>query len=492
MSDFGGITLLGLGPGSPDHLTLQAAAVLQSCTEIYLRTKNHPAVTGFPTELIVSSFDHLYEQAENFEDVYAQIVEQILVLGQRSQGVVYGVPGHPFIAESTSPEIFRRAREGGIPVRVVEGLSFIEPAFTALGIDPFPHTALVDALDLAAGHYPSFPPSGSVLIAQVYSREVASGVKLTLMEVYPDEHPVTLIHAAGTSQQVIESLPLYEIDRSEAIGLLTCLYVPALSPASSLEAFQEVVAHLRAPDGCPWDLKQTLGSLRPHLLEEAYEVLTALDREDPVSLMEELGDLLLVILMLVQIANEDGEFKFPQVMEGIHSKIVRRHPHVFGELVIEDEAGVLLNWEKLKAAERIDQGQSEKSLLDGVAAAFPALQQAQEMQARAARIGFDWRNAHEVWQKVREELLEIEQSTTLSETEAEFGDLLFSLVNLMRHLNIDAESALRGANGRFRKRFSFIEAGARAQGRKLDELSLPEMDELWEAAKHNLHRDPGD
>jgi tetrapyrrole methylase family protein/MazG family protein len=164
-----GITLLGLGPGDPNLLTREAWHILESASEIYLRTRQHSTVADFPENLQVHSFDHLYETTDSFGEVYDEIVAQVLTLGSRPEGVIYAVPGHPFVAESTGPEIFRRARGANIPVRVCEGLSFLEPVASALGIDPYPHTALVDALSLAAGHHPPFPPDAPALIAQIYA-----------------------------------------------------------------------------------------------------------------------------------------------------------------------------------------------------------------------------------------------------------------------------------------------------------------------------------
>jgi tetrapyrrole methylase family protein/MazG family protein len=385
-----GITLMGLGPGDASLLTRQAWEVLQEAPEIYIRTRQHPALAGFPETLQVYSFDDVYEQNQSFEGVYAQIVEKVLALGRRPQGVVYAVPGHPFIAEATPREIARRARLAGIPLRVVEGLSFLDATFAALGEDPLPQTALVDALELVTAHVPPFPAHAPALIAQVYSQQVASDVKLTLMEVYPDEHPVRLVHAAGTPQVQVEDLPLYEIDRSQAVGLQTTLYVPPLGSGTSLEAFQEIVAHLRAPNGCPWDREQNHQSLRSSLLEETYEVLAALDADDPVSLCEELGDLLLQIVLHAQIANEYGEFALAEVIRGIHTKIIARHPHVFGDVQVEGVQGVLQNWEALKAAERKAHGKEHTSTLDGVPVALPALAQAEQYTSRAARLGFVW------------------------------------------------------------------------------------------------------
>jgi len=482
-TSFGGITLLGLGPGDPALLTRQAWELLNSIDKIYLRTRQHPVVAGFPPGLSALSFDDLYVRADNFEEVYTQIIDRVIELGKSPEGVVYAVPGHPFVAEATCPEIARRARQQGIPVRVLEGISFIEPCLTALELDPFPQLALIDALELASDHIPPFPPTSPAIVAQLHSRAVASDVKLTLMSLYPDEHPVKLVHAAGTSAEIVEAVPLYQIDRSQHIGLLTALYLPPLGAATSFEAFQEVIAHLRAPEGCPWDREQTHQTLRSHLIEECYEVLDALDAGDPQAMREEFGDLLLQIVLHAQIASEYGEFSMADVLESIHTKIVHRHPHVFGDLALKDVQGVLENWERLKEAERNANGKTEASLLDGVARALPALVQAQEYQRRAGRVGFDWLDIQGVIDKVYEELKEFHAARASDERAAEIGDLLFAVVNLARWVEVDAESALREANARFHSRFAQIEAAARAQNRSITDLSLDEMEALWQAAK---------
>jgi tetrapyrrole methylase family protein/MazG family protein len=479
-----GITILGLGPGNPGQLTRQAWDWLSQISEIFLRTNQHPTVAGFPRNLKVHSFDSLYTDAESFESVYAQIVEKVLELGQRPEGVTYAVPGHPYVAEATSPEIARRARQIGLPVQVIEGISFLEPTFTALGLDPFPQMALVDALELGMAHHPSFPPSLPGLVAQIYSRQVASEVKLTLNAVYPDEHSVRLVHAAGTPDQLVENLALYEIDRSPHLGLLSTLYVPPLGADTSLEAFQEIVAHLRAPNGCPWDREQTHASLRTNLLEETYEALEALDADDPAGMVEEFGDLMLQVVLHAQIASENGEFTMADILQGINRKIVRRHPHVFGDFKVDGVSGVLQNWEKLKAAERKANGQEQfKGVLDGVPRSLPALSQAQDFQDRAARVGFDWNDIQPVIDKVFEELQEVRSAPTPEEREKELGDLLFALVNFVRWYKVDAETTLRTTNLRWRKRFTHLEQRARQQGRSLQEMTLAEMDVLWEEAK---------
>ncbi len=479
-----GITLVGLGPGNPKHLTLEAWDVLRQAEEVYVRTRQHPTVEVLPATVRVVSFDHLYEQAETFDQVYEAIVERVLHLAQRPQGVVYAVPGHPLVGETTGRVLAEKAREAALPLRVVEGMSFLEPVFRALGRDPFPRTAIVDALELARRHVPPHPPDFPALVVQLYARHVASNVKLCLMHHYPDQHPVMLVHRAGLPEEKVEALPLYEIDRSPHIGVLTTLYVPPLDPESSFEALQEVIARLRAPDGCPWDRKQTHRSLRPYLLEETYEVLDALDREDPEALKEELGDLLLQILMHTQIATEEGEFTMPDVLRTIHRKMVRRHPHVFGDVHVDSAEEVLRNWEQIKQQEAKKEGKT-KSLLEGVGKALPALARAQAVQRKVAEVGFDWDRLEPVWQKLHEELEEVRRAENPEERFKELGDAFFALVNLARWYNVDAESALREAVVRFTHRFQEVERRLKERGRSLEKATLEEMDALWEAVKRD-------
>jgi tetrapyrrole methylase family protein/MazG family protein len=320
------------------------------------------------------------------------------------------------------------------------------------------------------------------LIAQLYSRAIAAEVKSTLTTIYPDTHPVQLVHAAGSEQQLIEHLQLYQIDRSLHLGSLSALYLPPLEAGSSLEALQEVVAHLRSPEGCPWDREQTHESLRRHLLEESYEAIAAVDSADFVAMKEEFGDLLLQIMLNAQIAGEAGEFTLNDVSKGIYDKIIRRHPHVFGDLRVDGVGEVLANWERLKEGER-DLKPVSGGVLDGVPVALPALSQAQEYQERAARIGFDWPEIGGVLDKVAEEIQEVRAAADSTEFVSELGDLLFSLVNLARWKDTDAESALRGTNQRFRRRFGFLERQAREQRRRISDLTLDEMEALWQQAK---------
>jgi len=260
--------------------------------------------------------------------------------------------------------------------------------------------------------------------------------------------------------------------------------------AHNIDSLLAVVARLRDPErGCPWDLKQTFRTILPYTLEEAYEVAEAIEVDDMVELCEELGDLLFQVAIYSRMAEEKGDFDFGDVVASISTKMIRRHPHVFGDADVASEAEVRENWEAMKAAEREAKGKRLRtSVLDGVAQALPALVRAEKLQKRAARVGFDWDDVDGVVDKVREELAECEQTFSEhadpTERVHEIGDLLFSCVNLARHLGVDAEQALRSANHRFERRFQRVEVCLRASGKAPDRTHRDEMERLWETVKH--------
>jgi len=476
-----GITIVGLGPGNPGLLTVEAQQILQAASEVYLRTRRHPTVEALPSSVAVHSFDEVYERASRFEEVYAEIALRIVELGHRAEGVIYAVPGHPLVGETSVQRILSLAEQNGLDVRIVEGLSFVEPVCTRLKLDPLHGLQMTDATILAMRHYPEFNPDLPLLVSQLYSRDLAADVKLVLMMVYPDDHAITLVRAAATEDESLSVIPLYQLDRHEEIDHLTSLYVPPLPEPGSLAAFQEVVAHLRAPGGCPWDREQTHRSLRPFLLEEAYEVLQALDCEDLSSLKEELGDLLLQILLHTQIAIEQEEFKMADVVARIVAKLKGRHPHVFGEVRVSNAQEVVINWERIKSEEK--NHEQAAGILAGVPDSMPALARAQALQRRAARVGFDWPDVDSVWAKVEEEWKELREVAAGEALEKELGDILFSLVNLASWLHVDAECALREATERFEKRCRDMERECAARGQQLTDLERSGLDELWGRAK---------
>jgi tetrapyrrole methylase family protein/MazG family protein len=354
--------------------------------------------------------------------------------------------------------------------------TLVNKIFDVLQITPPSTLILLDAQTLGSAHVPPYPPDFPVLFTNINSRELALHLKEILLTTYPKEHVVFVVSEGKKND---ERLIEFGNEFSEPFSI----FLPALGQGTSFESFAEIVAHLRAPNGCPWDREQTHETLRKHLLEESYEAISAIDSGDFTDMREEFGDLLLQVVLQSQIANEENQFNVNQVIHGIHSKIVRRHPHVFGDVKLEGVDGVLANWEKLKEKERSDKKQ-EKGLLDGVPLALPALSQAQEYQDRAARVGFDWPEIEGVLDKVREEIEEIKNAESDFELASEIGDLFFALVNVARWKHVDAESALRGTNKKFKKRFDYVGQGARKQGRNLSELSLEEMDVLWNEAKN--------
>ncbi|MFQ3629996.1 nucleoside triphosphate pyrophosphohydrolase [Roseiflexus sp.] len=502
------ITLVGLGPGDPGMMTRAAWEIISTTRVLYLRTAVHPAVAALPSSVAIHSFDDLYERATHFDEVYEQIADDLIARARGGEPVVYATPGDPLTAEATSRHLLRRARAQGVPIRVIPGVSFVEPVCALLRVDPLEHgLQLLDALDLAVGDAvddaPSwaslhgftytppllpFPltPTRPALICQVYSRSVASHVKLSLMERYPADHPVTLVRAAGVigAESIVE-LPLHTLDHRSDFDNLTSLYVPPLMPLADLrgpEGVAYVVAQLLGPGGCPWDREQTPQSLRAALLEETHEALEALDAGDDEALVEELGDLLLNVLMQSEMARQAERFDAGDVFSMVASKLIRRHPHVFGDLNVAASDEVVHNWEAIKRTEHAAKGVARRSALDGVPVSLPALAAAQKVTSKASRAGFDAPAIDHAWDALAEELAELRAvASDPALAEAELGDVLLAVARLGWRLNVDAESALRAAVTRFRRRFAHLET--LLDGRDLHTLSVDEKLELWERAR---------
>jgi tetrapyrrole methylase family protein/MazG family protein len=567
------ITILGLGPGDAGLLTRQAWELLQATRVLYLRTAVHPTVAALPQHLELRAFDALYESAGAFGEIYDRIAAELVERASAGEDLVYAVPGHPLVAEATTRRLLALARERGVATRIVAGLSFIEPVCAALALDPLEHgLQLLDALDLM----PSFEfrvPSGRLsselpestttqnsklktqnsngawseiqgvgpytppllpfplvatrpaLICQIYNRRVASEVKLSLMERYPGTHPVSLVGAAGVAGvERVWTAPLHELDHQEGLDHLACAYLPPLEPLADLrgpDGIAYIVARLLGPGGCPWDREQTHQSLRPELLEETHEVLEALDTGDMDGLAEELGDVLLSVLMHSEMARQAGDFDQGDVYEHIAAKLIRRHPHVFGEArdsrleassALADSQNVqrdppslqspasslsvdqvLTNWDTIKQAERAADGKAPRGLFDGIPISLPALMAAQETVRKAVKAGFDSSDQEWPWDKLHEEIDEVraaayteahaDDQARLQRLEEEFGDLLLAIAKLSHRLKVDAESALRAATAKFRRRFTHVERQLREQGRDLKSLDTAEKQALWAQAK---------
>ena len=479
----GTITIVGLGPGPFGLITMETWDKMQQAEQLLLRTAVHPTVAELEKRgLQFSSYDNMYETGATFEEVYSRIAADVVRRAREGQHIVYAVPGSPLVAERTVIMIRELAHSEGQTIHILPGMSFAEVLYVRLGIDPIEGLTIIDAADLSA--LPEDMPT-ALVVTQVYNQQVASEAKLSLMEIYPDDHQVMLVRNLGLEDEQILSLPLYEIDRQRGIDHLTSLYVPAAPVKTrefTLEPLTDIMARLRAPDGCPWDILQTHASLRSNLVEEVYEVIEAIDLEDDELLCEELGDLLLQIIFHARMAEESGSFSMQDVIDGICSKLIRRHPHVFGQISVRDAGEVILNWEQIKKEEK----KERKSLLDGVPKDLPALMGACKLQQKAAKAGFDWDDIEPVWGKLDEEIAELKQAIQQQDsghTEEELGDVLFSVVNLARFLKVDAETALRLTNGKFKQRFSHVEARVKASGHSWKEFTLEELDAFWEEAK---------
>jgi tetrapyrrole methylase family protein/MazG family protein len=507
MEGAGAIVVVGLGPGRWEDLTIEARDALLAGDAVVCRTLRHPTVEALRAhrpELIITSFDALYDEAASFDELYPAIVARLFELAAAqvpAQPVLYAVPGHPLIGEESVRRLRAEAPERGVAVRIIAGLSYLEPVCAALDLDPLQRDLqLVDATLLTekpvSALMGALLPTRPALIAQMYNRRFASRVKLALMELYPEDWEVTLVGWAGLPDERLTRVPLYALDRDEHSDHLTTLYVPPLDPLAATrvpEGLRYITARLRGPGGCPWDREQTHLSLRHYVLEEAYEVAEVLDewdgsREIADKLAEELGDLLLQVYLQAEIADEEDLFSLGDVFTHITTKLIRRHPHVFGDVTVRDAAHVLRNWEAIKQAERAAKGEEPavESVLRGVPKSAPALSQAYELGRKAAKAGFNWPDVSGVVAKVAEEageLAEAAASLEVGEIEAELGDLLFTLTRLADHLHVQPEDALHRANQRFRRRFEAMEARARAEGGSLATLSLEEWLAWWSDAK---------
>ena len=440
------LTIVGLGPGDPALLTLAARDALAAASEVWLRTARHPAVPDLPPGPAYRSFDDVYESAETFDAVYETIVARVLDLARRPEGVVYAVPGHPLFGEATVRALLTRAPEAGIATRIVPGVSFVDTVSLALGLDPLSDGLLVlDALALDP-HGRRLMPERPTVVAQIYDRAAASRAKLALLEAYPAHHPVRVVSAPSADAPRVVTTTLAKLDHEDVFDHLATLYLPSVPVAEDVRTFEGlrgIVAQLRAPEGgCPWDLEQTHETLKRYLLEEAYEAIDALGAGDPARLAEELGDLLMQVVLHAQVAEDEGEFVVEDVIGAIAAKLVRRHPHVFGEVEVAGADEVVRNWEVLKKEERGD-----APVLDAVPKAMPALAQAQSVHSRAAKAGLA--GAAPSLAPVAHMLQKLERGERIRGDE--LGAALFALAAAARANELDAEESLRLEIRRFRE-----------------------------------------
>ncbi|MBM7841297.1 tetrapyrrole methylase family protein/MazG family protein [Alkalihalobacillus xiaoxiensis] len=477
----GRIQVVGLGAGELAQLPLGIYRELKGARSLYVRTVDHPVLKELKEEGITfQSFDSVYEQHQSFEEVYDAIVNQLIELAA-IEDVLYAVPGHPFVAEKTVQLLKERVEGTDIELKIVGGASFLDQMYTTLGIDPIEGCQIVDGTALTADE---IQIRHHVIVVQVYDAMIASEVKLTLMEKLPDDYEVTIVTAAGTSSEVVQKVKLYELDRYTKLNNLTAVYVPPVKEAELLERdfshLRRIIETLRGPGGCPWDQKQTHQSLKRYLLEETYEVFEAINEDDDEHLAEELGDVLLQVLLHAQIGEEEGFFTIDDVVAGLAQKMIRRHPHVFGNKDVSNEQEVLKNWQEIKKEEKPQQVVSE--VLSKLTSEASILAVAEKLQKEAAAIGFEYAQIEDVWAKLEEETKEVKEAS-LDSLEEEYGDLLLTVVSLGRFYKVSPGVALHYAVQKFRNRFAFMEEQARHNGTVLSNSDFDQLNKWWKEAK---------
>ncbi|GAA0095999.1 bifunctional methyltransferase/pyrophosphohydrolase YabN [Clostridium perfringens] len=478
------LKIMGLGPGAYEALTIGALKELKNNKNIYFRTEKHPTVDFLKDEGIkFKSYDHAYEKYDSFDDVYKYIAEDLITKIKDDEDLIYAVPGHPLVAEKSVINLIELCKENNIQYEVLPAVSFVDAMMEALQVDPIEGVKIIDAFDMKNQ---ILDKRVGTIITQVYNNFIASEVKLRLLEGYEDDTEIIFVRAAGVEGlESIRKIPLYELDWQEDIDYLTSIYIPKdLGNKKDFQDLLDIIETLRNPGGCTWDREQTHESLKSALLEECYEVIDAIENEDEDALIEELGDVLLQVVFHASIGKEDGYFDIMDVIGAISNKMINRHPHVFGNEEANTSEQVLVNWDEIKKEEKGIKTLTEE--MQNIAKSLPATTRAYKVQKKAKKVGFDWDDVNCAIDKVKEELNEIKEVYNCEDKsiiEGEVGDLLFACINVARFLEVDGELALDKTIKKFIKRFSYIENEAIKNNKNLKDMTLEDMDKLWEEAK---------
>lgn len=486
------ITIVGLGPSGLDTVDRATLDLLDDATIVVVRTREHPAARELAQRRAVLFCDDLYERFPEFDDVYAAIADRVLREADAAD-VVYAVPGSPLVGERSVAMVRTAAAVRGHDVSVSAATSFLDLVYGAVAIDPIVDgVQVVDARDLPD----PLPFHLPTIVTQVDSALTAGALAIALGRTLEDDAEIILLDRLGDPDEVVR--------RITVAGLATCVGGPRTTvfvPATRAGLLGLIATNRELRGACPWDRQQTHHSLLTHLVEEAYETADALTRlpvDAPrgqidfgayAEVEDELGDLLLQVVFHATLAAETGAFDIDEVAELNRRKLVRRHPHVFGDVDVDGADQVIANWERIKGDEK-----ARDSLMDDVPIGMPAIGRAMKVQKRAASAGFDWSTGHEVIEVVRGEIDELEDAVTSedrADIASEIGDVLFSTVNLARHLGVDPEIALRGSVDRFMLRFRAVETELATSEIDLAEASADQLDQAWERAKRSTthHRE---
>jgi tetrapyrrole methylase family protein/MazG family protein len=490
----GRVVVVGLGPAGADHLLPAARAVIERVPDRFVRTARHPAVDDLARDGIAFvAFDSHYDAAPDLEHAYTRMVEELLGAATAHGEIVYAVPGSPVVAERTVALLQDAAARGDIDMSMVAGLSFVDVAWARLGVDPMASDVqIVDAREIG-----DVDLSQGMLVAQCDNRLLLSDVKLVLLEHLEAATPVIVLQRLGLPDERVMSVRLEEVDRVVEPDHLTALYVEggasdASAAARELVRLFELAKRLRDPGGCPWDAEQTHHSLTRYLLEESYEVVEAVEAlpvdapngREPIptaayaGLEDELGDLLYEVVFQALLAHEAGAFTMADVARGIHDKLVRRHPHVFGDVVASESADVIRNWEQIKLEEK-----GASSLVDGITPGLPALLYTNKLFRKAASVGLEAGTRDEAVDRIDDALTRLRADDL--DLEPALAQILAAAVVLARAGGVDPESALRGWAARYRERFEAMERLALERELNLADLDTAGVAALWLEAAAN-------
>ncbi|HOK49355.1 MAG TPA: nucleoside triphosphate pyrophosphohydrolase [Sedimentibacter sp.] len=472
------IQIIGLGAGGEEDLTIRAHKALLEKIPTFVRTDRHPLVKELRKSINIVSFDDYFEKYETFDQVYENILHTLLEEARQHGKINYCTAGSPYFGDVVTKKLVNEYK-GQINTIIIDGMSFLDKCIKLSGYADYKNIKILDCLE--ADEF-SFDLNSLNIITQVYDRDLASNLKLSLMETYPEDTYALIIDVL---EKNVKKIPVFLLDQEKNYGFSTYFCILPIEISNNrvynVSNLLRLTKKLRGPDGCPWDKKQTHDSIRQHLIEEAYEVVDAIDNNDVDNLLEELGDLLFQVVFHAQLAAEEGYFNFTDVVTKVCNKMYFRHPHVFGDVKADNIEEALISWENSKLKEKKLTTYTDN--LKNVPKALSPLSRSYKVQKRAAEVGFDWSDAQGALLKVKEELLEFIEAYedhNIDNMEEEFGDLLFALVNFARFEKINPDIALNRTINKFIDRFEYIEKNS---GKDLKEMTLKEMDELWEKSK---------
>jgi len=477
------LIVIGSGSSKAENLSLRALEKIKHADTVVLRTGNMPIARLLKEQGIAFiSLDNCYEMATDFEILNTLIYEQLCTYIGNTCYVVYGSA----MDDCTVAYCTSKAKEQGIETEIIPGIALSDSIAAFLNVPGTYSTCT--ALDGASKR---FDVRNNNIITCIDSKVQASELKCRLLEYFADELTVEFYIENEMGEAAKTSFALFELDRQPIYNHTAGLYIKSQSLLETVKYdyfhLIEIMERLRAKDGCPWDKEQTHKSITPYLLEEAYEAIDAIDEDAPEKLYDELGDVLLQVVFHAQIAKEHGEFNESDITDAVCKKMISRHPHIFSNVVANTSEQVLINWDIIKKDEK--QLKTHSEIIRDVPKALPALARAQKIQQKAAKAGFDWADFIGAFEKLPEEFLELKQALASGDKQSiedETGDLLFTIVNIARHMGVQSELALYHSTEKFILRFEIMEQIILAEDKILQELKLVELDLYWEKAKEKL------